>query len=199
MSREQIDGIDVEYVSAPIEMVIEDLINEKSIGNGEKPNGDAEGGDLVEEMKRIAHHFGSVEDVMGSAGEKTKEISIDAREEAHEGHEDGSHQVHMFQSGAQGKEVDGASAVVSADHPETDQPVSRKKLRQMRRPSIANLKQSIDRPDVVEVWDATAPDPELLVYLKAYRNTVCSLTVLSVCSSLHVFFEPMAWKFGYIN
>lgn len=28
------------------------------------------------------------------------------------------------------------------------------------------------RPEVVEVWDVTAPDPPLLVFLKAYRNTV---------------------------
>uniref|UniRef100_A0A8R7QP66 PSP proline-rich domain-containing protein n=1 Tax=Triticum urartu TaxID=4572 RepID=A0A8R7QP66_TRIUA len=37
---------------------------------------------------------------------------------------------------------------------------------------IAELKQICDKPDVVEVWDATAVDPKLLVYLKSYRNTV---------------------------
>lgn len=28
------------------------------------------------------------------------------------------------------------------------------------------------RPDVVDVWDATAPDPWTLVWLKSYRNGV---------------------------
>lgn len=28
------------------------------------------------------------------------------------------------------------------------------------------------RPEVVEVWDITAPDPPLLVFLKSYKNTV---------------------------
>ncbi|KAI3937043.1 hypothetical protein MKX01_015258, partial [Papaver californicum] len=41
-----------------------------------------------------------------------------------------------------------------------------------RRMKIAELKQLCARPDVVEVWDATAADPKLLVFLKSYRNTV---------------------------
>jgi splicing factor 3B subunit 2 len=41
-----------------------------------------------------------------------------------------------------------------------------------RRMKIAELKQQCLKPDVVEVWDATAADPRLLVFLKGYRNTV---------------------------
>ncbi|GFH25506.1 PSP domain-containing protein, partial [Haematococcus lacustris] len=37
---------------------------------------------------------------------------------------------------------------------------------------IAELKTLCERPDVVEVWDVTSTDPQLLVFLKAYRNTV---------------------------
>jgi hypothetical protein len=37
---------------------------------------------------------------------------------------------------------------------------------------IAQLKQECPRPEVVEVWDIRARDPKLLVFLKAYRNTV---------------------------
>ncbi|GKV45859.1 hypothetical protein SLEP1_g52892 [Rubroshorea leprosula] len=50
--------------------------------------------------------------------------------------------------------------------------VSNKKKKLQRRMKIAELKQICSRPDVVEVWDATAADPKLLVFLKAYRNTV---------------------------
>ncbi|KAG6586162.1 Splicing factor 3B subunit 2, partial [Cucurbita argyrosperma subsp. sororia] len=50
--------------------------------------------------------------------------------------------------------------------------LSNKKKKLQRRMKIAELKQICLRPDVVEIWDATAADPKLLVYLKSYRNTV---------------------------
>ncbi|WJX22269.1 hypothetical protein P8452_11590 [Trifolium repens] len=53
-----------------------------------------------------------------------------------------------------------------------DKGVSNKKKKLQRRMKIAELKQVSSRPDVVEVWDATAADPKLLVFLKSYRNTV---------------------------
>lgn len=37
---------------------------------------------------------------------------------------------------------------------------------------MAELKQLVARPDVVEMYDVTARDPRLLVQLKAHRNTV---------------------------
>ncbi|XP_040369543.1 splicing factor 3B subunit 2-like [Rosa chinensis] len=49
--------------------------------------------------------------------------------------------------------------------------VSNKKKKRVKM-NIAELKQMCARPDVVEVWDATAADPKLLVFLKSYRNTV---------------------------
>ena len=52
------------------------------------------------------------------------------------------------------------------------QPLSKKKLKLLNRPSVATLKQAAARPDVVEMWDVCAKDPTLLVYLKSYRNTV---------------------------
>ncbi|XP_024534102.1 splicing factor 3B subunit 2 isoform X1 [Selaginella moellendorffii] len=45
-------------------------------------------------------------------------------------------------------------------------------LQMKRRMTVADLKDYCGKPDVVEVWDATAADPRLLVFLKAYRNTV---------------------------
>lgn len=51
-------------------------------------------------------------------------------------------------------------------------PLSKKKKKLLSRLSVAELKQLVQRPDVVEAHDVTAADPRLLVYLKAYRNTV---------------------------
>ncbi|EFJ22460.1 hypothetical protein SELMODRAFT_416762 [Selaginella moellendorffii] len=50
--------------------------------------------------------------------------------------------------------------------------LSNKKKKMKRRMTLADLKDYCGKPDVVEVWDATAADPRLLVFLKAYRNTV---------------------------
>lgn len=55
---------------------------------------------------------------------------------------------------------------------ESTEKFSKKKLKKMTRLSVAELKQLVTRPDVVEMHDITARDPKLLVVLKATRNTV---------------------------
>ena len=51
-------------------------------------------------------------------------------------------------------------------------PVSKKKQRKLARMTVAELKQMVKTPEIVEEVDTTAPDPRLLVTLKAYRNTI---------------------------
>lgn len=50
--------------------------------------------------------------------------------------------------------------------------LSKRKMKKLTRLSVAELKQLVSRPDVVEMHDVTARDPKLLVQLKAHRNTV---------------------------
>ncbi len=50
--------------------------------------------------------------------------------------------------------------------------MSKRKMKQLNRLSVAELKQLVNRPDVVEMHDVTAKDPGLLVHLKSTRNTV---------------------------
>ncbi|XP_008204855.1 splicing factor 3B subunit 2 [Nasonia vitripennis] len=50
--------------------------------------------------------------------------------------------------------------------------ISKRKMKKLTRLSVAELKQLVARPDVVEGHDVTARDPKLLVQLKAHRNTV---------------------------
>ncbi|KAL1934022.1 hypothetical protein VTP01DRAFT_6204 [Rhizomucor pusillus] len=70
------------------------------------------------------------------------------------------------------------SAPVSVEKNDRDmqnegvEPVSRKKLKRMMRFTVEELKQLAKLPEVVEAWDANAPDPALLLALKSYRNTV---------------------------
>ncbi|PPD82196.1 hypothetical protein GOBAR_DD20868 [Gossypium barbadense] len=71
------------------------------------------------------------------------------------------------------KGADSDSGEEEQDNPQKEKGgLSNKKKKLQRRMKIAELKQICSRPDVVEVWDATAADPKLLVFLKAYRNTV---------------------------
>ncbi|XP_061664957.1 splicing factor 3B subunit 2 [Syngnathoides biaculeatus] len=66
------------------------------------------------------------------------------------------------------KDSDDSDEEVRPDVPK----LSKKKLRRMNRLTVAELKQLVARPDVVEMHDVTAQEPKLLVHLKATRNTV---------------------------
>lgn len=44
--------------------------------------------------------------------------------------------------------------------------LSKKQQKLLNRMKIAELKKHCERPDVVEVWDVTSMDPQLLVFLK---------------------------------
>ncbi|KAA0049983.1 splicing factor 3B subunit 2 [Cucumis melo var. makuwa] len=73
---------------------------------------------------------------------------------------------------ATSKKSDSDSDDEELDNQQKEKGLSNKKKKLQRRMKIAELKQICSRPDVVEIWDATAADPKLLVYLKSYRNTV---------------------------
>lgn len=61
---------------------------------------------------------------------------------------------------------------VEEEKKEDKEKLSKRKLKKLTRLSVAELKQLVNRPDVVEMHDVTARDPKLLVQLKAHRNTV---------------------------
>lgn len=52
------------------------------------------------------------------------------------------------------------------------QKISKKKRKQQNKLSVADLKALVNKPEMVEWTDTSAPDPKLLVHLKAYRNVV---------------------------
>lgn len=58
--------------------------------------------------------------------------------------------------------------------------MSKKQRRMLSRLKIAELKQVCQRPDVVEVWDVTAADPELLVFLKVGAGRAAGRVCVSV-------------------
>ncbi|KAL2309017.1 LOW QUALITY PROTEIN: hypothetical protein Nmel_005195 [Mimus melanotis] len=110
-------------------------------------------------FKRIFEAFKLACDV-NKDKEKEPERTESARAPRKKGPEDGT-------KGSDGDRSD--------DEQEKKQEVpklSKKKLRRMNRLTVAELKQLVARPDMVEMHDVTARDPQLLVHLKAMRNSV---------------------------
>jgi Splicing factor 3b, subunit 2 len=50
--------------------------------------------------------------------------------------------------------------------------LSKRKLRELCRPTIAELKNRVERADLVEAHDITSKDPDFLLFLKAVPSTV---------------------------
>lgn len=61
---------------------------------------------------------------------------------------------------------------VKAEKEVEDKGISKKKIKIQSRMSIFDLKMQAERPDLVENWDVTAPDPLFLIQLKQVRNSV---------------------------
>ena len=55
---------------------------------------------------------------------------------------------------------------------EEEPKMSKKKRKELTKLSIAELKALVQKPDLVEWTDTSAPDPRLLVHIKAHRNVV---------------------------
>ena len=54
----------------------------------------------------------------------------------------------------------------------TEEKMSRSQKKKMRWLKVADLKARAKRPDLVEAWDITAPDPLFLCELKTLKNTI---------------------------
>jgi splicing factor 3B subunit 2 len=96
--------------------------------------------------------------------EKPKELKVEPKEE------NKKEEVPIKAKGLMDDDDDDDDEVVKT---EDDGPkISKKKLKKLTRLTVAQLKQLVSRPDVVEMQDVTARDPRLLVHLKAARNSV---------------------------
>jgi splicing factor 3B subunit 2 len=103
---------------------------------------------VYEQFKQIFEKFANPEEL-------TKDV-VPSNEEDEEGHQN-------YGTDYQQDEHQSAPPVKK---------LSKKKKRLMSRLSVAELKQLVQRPDVVEAHDVTSSDPRLLVFLKGMRNTV---------------------------
>lgn len=58
------------------------------------------------------------------------------------------------------------------EHDKVDRKPSKRKIKQMTRMSVAELKQKVARPELVELHDVTSRDPIFLLNLKSIKNSV---------------------------
>eukprot|EP00873_Tetraselmis_striata_P035015 jgi/Tetstr1/455279/TSEL_042115.t1 len=137
------DEVELEYVSAPIDL-----------------GGDEEGEEdnpIFSEFQEIFQKFMKAEELVnpGEGGEEAAAAAEAADTEKE----------------AEAAKDDEGDADSDKDDGDPDK-LSKKKRKMLSRLKIAELKQSCRMPEVVEVWDVTAQDPRLLVFLKSCRNTV---------------------------
>ncbi|CAG8578877.1 4759_t:CDS:10 [Rhizophagus irregularis] len=108
-----------------------------------------------EEFSKVFAHF----QIANNESEAQPEMKEEEKEETNKSKDD-----------IKTKELDEGSDMETEE--DKQEKVSKKKLKKLARLSVAQLKQLVKRPEVVEWVDVTAADPKLLVSLKAYRNTV---------------------------
>lgn len=168
--KEQLgEDVIVEYVSAPIDLdALRSEPKEDPETDGPSFGGLGLGGlaypsifdkpkhDPVDDFKRVLEVFAPLEEL---TADRENDEDEDGGDEAEE-REKVEHKPTTADSDSDEEEDDGKKKL------------SKKKQKLLNRLKIAELKQICERPDVVEVWDVTAPDPQLLVFLKAYRNSV---------------------------
>ena len=58
------------------------------------------------------------------------------------------------------------------DYEDEDDAMSKRKLREISRPTVAQLKNRVERADLVEAHDVTSRDPDFLLFLKSVPSTV---------------------------
>lgn len=112
---------------------------------------------LFEQFKQIFEKFIQPEEL-------TKENLINEKENKENGNEEDENENK--------NELNNSHSNNNNEENETIKKLSKKKKRLMSRLSVAELKQLVQRPDVVEAHDVTSSDPRLLVFIKAAKNTV---------------------------
>ncbi|KAF5840669.1 hypothetical protein DUNSADRAFT_15912 [Dunaliella salina] len=163
------DNVQIEYVSAPLELGT----SEKNEEQQTQPEEEAEGmgyglglgfskpkEDPYADFKKIFERFATAEQVTG-----VERPGEESDEGAGKGEERTVKEEQRATSTAPEEDEEGDPVE------EGKKKLSKRQRKMINQLKIAELKQLAERPDVVEVWDVTSPDPQMLVYLKSYRNT----------------------------
>lgn len=113
----------------------------------------------IEEFKQIFERFTKVADEASGAAAAEAEAEAMAAEAA----------AAEEEAAAKKKAGMGDNVELDSDEEGLGPRLSRKQRKLRNRLSVAELKQLVQRPDVVEAHDVTAADPRMLVFLKVKR------------------------------
>jgi splicing factor 3B subunit 2 len=133
------------------------------VGGGEQP--------ALADLARVFARFASAEEVTGAAVAAPPPPAAPSGRKGGGGDDDDAPgPASSDDDEGEADDAYGANAAAGADAGATKH--SRRARKAAAAARVASLKRTCPRPEVVEAWDTTAPDPELLVALKATRNAV---------------------------
>ena len=133
------------------------------VGGGEQP--------ALADLARVFARFASAEEVTGAAVAAPPPPTAPSGRKGGGGDDDDAPgPASSDDDEGEADDAYGADAAAGADAGATKH--SRRARKAAAAARVASLKRTCPRPEVVEAWDTTAPDPELLVALKATRNAV---------------------------
>ncbi|KAF9405245.1 hypothetical protein BGZ94_003674, partial [Podila epigama] len=115
---------------------------------------------ITEQPTELAPEFAEFQQVFQRFMMREPESELKAQEDS--GDHEQANNEQMKKSDESGSDSDAEEKAVA----------SKKKLKRLNRMSVAVLKQMAKHPEVVDWIDVTSSDPNLLVQLKGYRNTV---------------------------
>lgn len=145
----------VEYITPSIDATLESFEDELPL-------------DTVDEFRDVMKRFTEMEQLAQADGEDGSAANaLSLRQQMMDDDDDDQDDEDDHDDDDRGKKDDSGEAQTHGVPT-----LTRKQKKRLIRPTVASLKQASRRPDLVEVWDTTGPDAYLLVYLKAYRNTV---------------------------
>ncbi|KAL9642361.1 hypothetical protein ABK040_007359 [Willaertia magna] len=145
--------------------------------------------EVADEFKRIFERFGNFQEALQKQEKENKKEDNKEEQEEHV-HDEKKETKDLFElsddevereikkqknfeeeaDNEEGNEFDPSSLIANKKGKKKNK--LKKKKKRKYQLTISQLKQLVNRPDVVEIHDVTANDPRLLVYLKAYKNTV---------------------------
>ncbi|KAI7858546.1 hypothetical protein BDC45DRAFT_457485 [Circinella umbellata] len=144
---DSLNDVEIEYVTQAVDA--DSLKNIETLSNVDE--------NVLQQMSEVFKHY---------------QISKNDAEEDNDQKDETTGENDLDQAGTITKKDDDLDSENEDENNQSDQPLSKKKLKKLQRLDVAELKQLVKKPEAVEWWDVTAADPKLLVNLKSYRNTV---------------------------
>jgi len=149
------DLVEIEYIPEPITLPTSTTITTAFIQDSSAETSDVKSDD--NELAAILERFQSRASILVSDSDTDNNNNNQGREDEDD----------------EGRNpVDDSSDLDHDGEEDEENPISKRQLRRITRPTIAQLKNTVQRPDLVEAHDVCAQDPTFLLYLKAIPGSV---------------------------